>query len=215
MVDHEYYYSFEQARIDIFEFIEVTTDSKHNQPIADNLLGRNFHENRLGKKWVSDITYIRVSDKWAYLTTMIDLADRKVIGWSLSEDMTTENTVLKAWVNARNNRDIEEGFLLHSDRGVQYSILLFTSILSENPTSKQSMSRKGDCWDNAVAESFFKSIKYEYLYRFNFQSIEHLNKEVTKYIYWNNNKRLHSALGYKTPAEKENELKFMNLERVA
>ncbi|KXX72540.1 hypothetical protein [Flammeovirga sp. SJP92] len=80
----------------------ITTDSKHNQPIANNLLDRKFLENRLGKKW-------------AYLTTMIDLADRKIIGWSLSEDMITENTVLKAWVNARNNRGIEDGFLLHSD----------------------------------------------------------------------------------------------------
>lgn len=99
----------------------VTTDSKHAFPIANNKLNRDFTSLKLGQKWVSDITYIRVNDDWNYLTTIIDLADRKVVGWALSEDMTTENTIMKAWISARENRTISKGFIFHSDRGVQYA----------------------------------------------------------------------------------------------
>ena len=98
----------------------VTTDSNQSNPIAENVLDRDFSTDELGKKWGSDITYIKVKSNWMYLTTMIDLADRKVVGWSLSDDMTVGNTVLKAWYSAIKNRDIADGFLLHSDRGVQY-----------------------------------------------------------------------------------------------
>ena len=99
----------------------VTTDSKHTFPIANNELNRDFTSLKLGEKWVSDITYIRVNDSWNYLTTIIDLADRKIVGWTLSEDMTTENTIMKTWLIARRNRAIIEGFIFHSDRGVQYA----------------------------------------------------------------------------------------------
>ena len=99
----------------------VTTNSKHSFPIAKNELNRDFSSLKLGEKWVSDITYIRVNDQWNYLTTIIDLADRKIVGWSLSEDMTTENTIMKAWIDARRNRNIINGFIFHSDRGVQYA----------------------------------------------------------------------------------------------
>ncbi|WP_394669230.1 IS3 family transposase [Halosquirtibacter xylanolyticus] len=142
---------------------KATTDSRHDYPVAPNLLNREFRVEKLGSKWVSDITYIKVLNRWAYLTTVIDLADRQVIGWALSEDMTTENTVLKAWTNARNNRDIQKGFIFHSDRGSQYASNLFRNIFIKHCDAKQSMSRKGNCWDNAVAESFFKTIKYECL----------------------------------------------------
>ena len=99
----------------------VTTDSKHAFSIANNELNREFSSLALGEKWVSDITYIRVNDDWHYLTTIIDLADRRIVGWSLSEDMTTEKTVMKAWIAARRNRNIINGFIFHSDRGVQYA----------------------------------------------------------------------------------------------
>jgi len=99
----------------------VTTDSDHNNPIATNSLNREFDALEIGKKWVSDITYIRVGDHWNYLTTIIDLADRKVVSWVLSTDMTTGNTIYKAWIKARNTRNIKEGFIFHSDRGVQYT----------------------------------------------------------------------------------------------
>jgi putative transposase len=134
----------------------ITTDSKHSFPIAQNVLDRSFESLEIGKKWVSDITYIRVNDCWNYLTTIIDLADRKVVGWSLSDDMTAKNTILKAWLSARASRDIQQGIIFHSDRGVQYASTKMTNLFSFNRKIIQSMSRKGNCWDNAVAESFFK-----------------------------------------------------------
>ncbi len=181
----------------------VTTDSKHSFPIVNNELDRNFTSLNLGTKWVSDITYIRVNDDWNYLTTIIDLADRKVVGWALSEDMTTENTVMKAWITARKNRMINDGFIFHSDRGVQYASNKMTNLFYFNRKITQSMSRKGNCWDNAVAESFFKTIKHEWLYRFKFTSYEQLFNSINDYINWYNTKRLHSTLGYKTPLEME------------
>ena len=116
----------------------VTTDSKHTFPVAKNELNREFSSLKLGQKWVSDITYIRVNDDWNYLTTIIDLADRKVIGWALSEDMTTENTIMKAWITARRNRTIIEGFIFHSDRGVQYASNKMTNLFSYNIKITQS-----------------------------------------------------------------------------
>jgi transposase InsO family protein len=188
----------------------VTTDSKHNYKTASNLLDRNFTETQLGKKWVSDITYLKVGKDWAYLTTMIDLADRKVVGWSLSTDMTVENTVLKAWNQARNQRDITLGFMLHSDRGIQYACHKTGRLFENNIKAVQSMSRKGNCWDNAVAESFFKTIKYEWIYRNKYYTYEQAYLSIWKYINWYNNHRLHSALDYKTPAQMEHYLKNIN-----
>ena len=189
----------------------ITTDSKHSFPIANNVLDRAFSSLKLGEKWISDITYIHVNDHWNYLTTIIGLADRKVVGWTLSEDMTTENTVMKAWLSARKNRAISERFIFHSDRGVQYASNKMTSLFSFNRKITQSMSRKGNCWDNAVAESFFKTIKHEWLYRFKFTSFEQLSDSIEDYINWYNNKRLHASLGYLSPLEMEVKLiGFMN-----
>ena len=185
----------------------VTTDSKHAFPIASNELNRDFTSLKLGEKWVSDITYIRVNDDWNYLTTIIDLADRKIVGWALSEDMTTENTIMKAWISARENRTISEGFIFHSDRGVQYASNKMCCLFSFNRKITQSMSRKGNCWDNAVAESFFKTIKHEWLYRFKFTSFNQLVDSVSDYINWYNTDRLHSTLGYLTPLEMEGKLR--------
>ena len=95
----------------------ATTDSKHAHPVCENLLDRRFEVGKLGKVWVSDITYIRCNYSWLYLTSVIDLADRKVVGWSLSGDMTAKNTVYRAWLNARGNRDIVPGFMFHRSAG--------------------------------------------------------------------------------------------------
>ena len=181
----------------------VTTDSRHAFPIAKNELDRNFTSLELGKKWVSDITYIRVGDHWNYLTTIMDLADRKIVGWALSDDMTTKNTIMKAWCSARKNRKIDVGFIFHSDRGLQYASKKMTNLFSFNRKITQSMSRKGNCWDNAVAESFFKTIKHEWLYRFRFNSFSQLYESIEDYINWYNTKRLHASLGYLTPLEME------------
>jgi len=185
----------------------ITTDANHQYLIAKNELNRAFHTLKLGEKWVSDITYIRVNDHWSYLTTIIDLADRKVVGWSLSEDMTTQNTVMKAWIDARKTRNISNGFIFHSDRGVQYASNKMTNLFNFNMKTTQSMSRKGNCWDNAVAESFFKTIKYEWLYRFKFTSYNQLFESIEDYINWYNTERLHSSLGYLSPLEMEMNLR--------
>ena len=116
----------------------ITTDSNHGFPIASNELNRASGSLQLGEKWVSDITYIRVNDDWHYLTTIIDLADRIIVGWSLSEDMTTENTVMKVWITARRNRNIVKGFIFHSDRSVQYASNKICSLFSFNRKITQS-----------------------------------------------------------------------------
>ena len=188
----------------------ITTDSNHAFPIAENVLNRNFTSNILGEKWVSDITYIRVNDDWNYLTTIIDLADRKVVGWTLSEDMTVENTVYQTWLLARKNRAISSNHIFHSDRGVQYASNKIKTLLGKNINISQSMSRKGNCWDNAVAESFFKTIKYECINRYKFTSYRSLFNCITQYMDWYNTKRLHSSLGYLTPLEKEIKLREFN-----
>ena len=185
----------------------ATTDSDDDNPIAENVLNRGFRVYELGKVWVSDITYIRVNTDCVYLTTVFDLADRKVIGLSLSNDMTAKNTMIKAWNRARVNRPITKGLIFHSNRGVQYTCNSFRDILTYNQPVTQSMSRKGNYWDNAVAESFFKTIKYERLNRYNFKSIQEVKKVVFEYIeHWYNRMRLHSSLGYKTHTAKGNRI---------
>jgi putative transposase len=123
----------------------ITTDSNYPYLIAKNELNREFTSLKLGEKWVSHITYIRVNDDWNYLTTIIDLADRKVVGHSLSENMTTQNTVMKARINALSTKCINEGFNFHSDRGVQYASNKMSNICNFNLKITQSMSRKGNC----------------------------------------------------------------------
>lgn len=196
----------------------ITTDSDHSFNIADNKLNRDFKSLALGEKWVSDITYIRVNDDWNYLTTIIDLADRKVVGWSLSEDLTAQNTVIKSWLHARSNRSLSANFIFHSDRGIQYACKQTTNLLGLNKKVTQSMSRKGNCWDNAVAESFFKTIKNEWLYRFKFTSYNQLYNSIEEYINWYNTKRIHSSIGYLSPLEMEiklRKLKKKNNNKVA
>ena len=139
----------------------VTTDSKHDYPVAPNILNRNFKVNRKNEVWVSDITYVRTKSGWLYLTVIIDLFDRKVIGWSMSKGLRAAETIIPAWRMAVKNRPITQKLIFHSDRGVQYACETFTNILKSKELVVRSMSRKGNCWDNAVAESFFKSIKIE------------------------------------------------------
>ena len=179
----------------------VTTDSDHDFKVPDNLLNRAFKVETLNSTWVSDITYIRVANYWMYLTVIIDLADRMVVGWSLSRDMTAINTVIAAFKSAVANRGLTKNheLIFHSDRGVQYACNDFIKILrSYNCT--QSMSRKGNCWDNAVAESFFKTLKVECLNKYIFGNQDILKKVVFRYIEgWYNTLRIHSTLGGISP----------------
>ena len=178
---------------------KATTQSNHSYSIAPNLLSRQFTVDQPATAWVSDITYIRVAGIWAYLTVIIDLADRAVVGWSLSTDMTTENTVMRAFRNACSNRPSLDGMIFHSDRGVQYACNEFKEIL-KSKNIRQSMSAKGDCWDNAVAESFFKTIKVEELYNYSFSSFSEARSVIFNYIDgWYNTVRIHSSLDGKSP----------------
>jgi transposase InsO family protein len=139
-----------------------TTDSRHGLPVCGNILNREFHAEGAGQKWVSDITYLRTVEGWVFLTVVLDLYDRKVIGWALSGDMERVHTTIPAVEMAFANRKAQEGLIFHSDRGVQYCAKTFRGRLEELcPTVRQSMSRKGNCWDNACAESFFKTLKRE------------------------------------------------------
>ena len=140
---------------------KVTTNSNHNYLIVENVLNRAFSLKAPSKVWVSDITYIQTKEGFVYLTTIMDLYDRKIIGWSLSDGMNTEETTLSAWKMADKTRNIEDGLIFHSDRGVQYASKKFVNVLDSYKKITHSMSQKGNCWDNAVAESFFKSLKTE------------------------------------------------------
>lgn len=173
---------------------KVTTDSKHKEPVFENLLNRNFNPSSASQAWVSDITYIPATEGFLYLTTVIDLFDRKVIGWSISEGMSAEETSIAALKMAVKNRKPNSNMIFHSDRGVQYASHKFRNyVVSYN--IRQSMSRKGNCWDNAVAESFFKSLKTEMVYGFKRLSKDGMRVALFQYIeIWYNRKRRHSFL---------------------
>lgn len=180
-----------------------TTDSAHDYPVAKNLLNREFTADKPGQKWVSDITYISTGEGWLYLTTVLDLADRKVVGWALSDSLKAADTSLAAWRMALKNRGIDGKLLFHSDRGVQYACTEFRNQLKGLPIV-QSMSRKGNCWDNAVAESFFKTFKSELVNHVDFQTRAAARLATFEYIEgWYNRRRKHSSLNYQTPIQQE------------
>jgi transposase InsO family protein len=177
-----------------------TTDTNHNYKPAENILNREFRAAYPGEKWVSDITYLRTSCGWLYLTVIIDLWDRKVIGWSIAEDLTAKQVCL-AFAMAVGNRHPLKELIFHSDRGVQYCSEEFrTSLYQLCPSARQSMSRKGNCWDNACAESFFKTLKSEMEILGRRYTKKEIKTAVFEYIeiYYNRCRR-HSALGYAIP----------------
>ncbi|MCK8826569.1 IS3 family transposase [Natroniella acetigena] len=188
----------------------VTTDSNHNLPIKENLLERKFDVTEKNKVWVSDITYISTKEGWLYLAVMIDLYSRKIVGWSMQKRMT-KNLVIYALNMAIKRRNPEKGLIVHSDQGSQYASHAFQKLLWQNKF-KSSMSRKGNCWDNAVAESFFGTLKTELVYHNKYQTRSQAKQDIFKYIeiFYNRN-RLHSTLDYKSPEEYENERKMSKL----
>jgi len=190
---------------------KVTTNSNHDYPIMENLLDRNFITAEKAHVWVSDITYVRTRKGWMYLTVIIDLFDRKVIGWSMSKDMTAANTTIRAWKMAVKNRPLTGKLIFHSDRGIQYACLAFANLLKSYKLVSRSMSRKGDCWDNAVAESFFKTLKVELVYQTTFENQEIAAMAIFEWIeIWYNKNRRHAALGDLTINEFEESMKIKN-----
>ena len=172
------------------------TESKTH--VADNVLRRKFDAEEPNLKWVSDITYIKVGRSWLYLAVVMDLFSRKVIGWSLADHMR-EQLVIDAFEMAVSGREVKANTLIHSDRGVQYRGHEYQSALEENGI-QCSMSRKGNCWDNAAMEAFFGRLKVELIYAENFTSVEQAKESIFEYIeMFYNRKRRHSAIGYTNP----------------
>jgi len=178
-----------------------TTDSKHGFEVNENILDRQFRAEKPGEKWVSDITYLSTEEGWVYLTVVLDLYDRKVLGWALSADMESVHTSIAALEMAVRNRRPQEGLIFHSDRGVQYCARGFRAVLQSHcPSVRQSMSRKGNCWDNACAESFFRTLKGEVETLEGKHSAAEVRQAVFFYIEaYYNRVRLHSALDYVAP----------------
>ena len=177
---------------------KVTTDSKHNQPVAPNLLEQDFTASAPNQKWVGDITYLFTSEGWLYLAVIIDLYSRSVVGWSMSNRMTA-TLVCDALKMALFRRGFPEGIIVHSDRGSQYCSNDYRDLIKKHRLT-QSMSRKGNCWDNACAESFFHSLKVEALQDEPIMDREHMRRAVFEYIEVDYNKtRRHSAIGYLSP----------------
>ena len=180
----------------------VTTDSKHNFPVAENLLDRQFISAGPNEVWVSDITYIWTLEGWLYLAAVIDLHSRMVVGWSMSERID-RNLVLDALSMAVGRRALRPGLMHHSDRGSQYASNDYQAALRRNKMLC-SMSRKGDCWDNAVAESFFSTLKTERVHHRLYRDRAEARRDIFEYIeVFYNRVRLHSTLGYLSPVEFE------------
>ena len=181
---------------------KVTTNSNHKQPVFDNVLSRNFTASAPDQAYVSDITYIWTQEGWLYLTVFIDLFSRRVVGWSMSSRMKAK-IVTDALRMAMWRRRPEAGLIVHSDRGSQYASRAYRRLLDANGFVG-SMSRKGDCWDNAVAESFFASLKKERVQWRSYQTRGEAQQDILDYIVmFYNSRRLHSTLGYSSPHDFE------------
>lgn len=191
-----------------------TTDSNHNLPIAPNILDRDFYASNKDEKYVGDITYISTGEGWLYLATVIDLYSRKVVGWSMDDTMKV-SLVNNALNMALRHRTPKKGLIWHTDRGSQYASYSHKDLL-EKYNITQSMSRKGNCWDNAVAESFFKSLKNELVYQTVFYTKKQAKQEIFKYIeLFYNRVRSHSYLNGLSPVEFEEKIEMLQVETAA
>ena len=177
---------------------KVTTDSNHTLAVAPNLLAQNFTATKVNQKWVGDITYLYTSEGWLYLAVIIDLYSRAVIGWSMNSRMTAD-LVCDALKMAMFRRGFPKGVIVHSDQGSQYCSKAYRALMTKYE-HKQSMSRKGNCWDNACAESFFHSLKVEAIQYEPLKDRESMRQSVFEYIEVDYNRtRRHSANGYLSP----------------
>ena len=180
----------------------VTTDSNHGHAISENILDRNFEASRPNEKWVTDITYVWTSEGWLYLATVMDLYSRRIIGWSTADHMRTDLCLDAIRMAIRQRTDIK-GLVHHSDRGVQYASDRYRAVLNAQ-NIECSMSRRANCWDNAVAESFFGTLKNELIYRRPWLNRESARNAISEYIeVFYNRIRRHSTIGNISPAQFE------------
>ena len=176
----------------------ITTDSTHTYPVSPNLLERNFTVFEPNQVWVSDITYVATREGWLYLCIILDLYSRMVVGWSMSESLKSTIS-LDALYMAYMRRRPSEPVIVHSDRGIQYASTAFRERLAKYGMLS-SMSKKGDCWDNACAESFFSTLRTERIYHRIYQTREEARKDIFEYIeLFYNVRRKHSTIGYISP----------------
>jgi transposase InsO family protein len=187
-------------RAKVSKRFKVTTESKHNEKVDENLLNREFQVSQPNRVWVGDITYLKTVEGWLYLAVVIDLFSRRVVGWKLSS-RSDQKLTLDA-LNVALQRQPERGFIFHSDRGVQYAAKAYRKRV-EAFGGLQSMSRKGDCWDNAVAESFFATLKRESQTGEVVKTKRETTLEVLDYLRWYNAERLHLSNHYFSPNQYE------------
>lgn len=179
---------------------KATTNSNHNLPVAENLLNREFTADKPNKKWLSDITYVATDEGWLYLAGVLDLCGRAIVGFAMAEHMR-KSLVIDALNQAIGRTGAKEGLLVHSDRGVQYASKEYQAVLQKNKFIC-SMSRKGNCYDNAPMESFWGKLKQEWLYGTRFKTRAEAKAAIFEYIeIFYNRQRLHSRNGYRTPME--------------
>ena len=177
---------------------KATTHSRHNLPVAENLLGQKFIAEGPNRVWASDITYIPTLEGWLYLVVILDVFSRRVVGWAMSDRLTAE-FVIRALCQAIGRRRPSSGSILHSDRGVQYACADFQEVLNQYGFI-QSMSRKGNCYDNALVESFFHTLKTEQVYLNRYTTRAEARQSIFEYIeMFYNRVRRHSTLGYRSP----------------
>ena len=182
----------------------TTTDSRHDLPIAPNLLNRNFTPAAPNQAWAGDVTYIRTEEGWLFLAVVIDLFSRRVVGWSMKPDIRRDlviDALHMAWLGRGPNR--ETGLIFHSDRGSQYASHEFRAVLEEHGI-RASMSRKGNCWDNACSETLFGSLKVERLHGQRFETMRQAKDETIAWLLWYNRTPMHSTLNYVSSAQYEN-----------
>jgi putative transposase len=180
----------------------VTTDSNHRQPVAANILARRFDGWPINRAWVADITYLSTLEGWLYLAVVMDLASRRIVGWSMSDRLHAD-LVCQALTAAYWRRKPAPGLIMHSDRGSQYASDHYRKLIADF-RMLQSMSRTANCWDNAPMESFFKTLKVERIYELRYETRAQARLDIVDWIEgFYNQRRLHSSIGYETPAHVE------------
>ena len=184
---------------------KVTTKRNHKDEVADNLLNQNFNPVAPNQVWAGDITYLKTGEGWMYLAVVMDLYSRRIVGWYISKRMTTD-LICKAMIMAYNLRQPPIGLVFHSDRGSQYTSRRYRKLLSDYGI-RASMGDVGACWDNAVVERFFGSLKHDWIFKISQPTREHMKQDVAAYMRYYNLERLHTANGDQSPINYENSLK--------
>ena len=184
---------------------KITTKRKHGDSVADSLLNQNFNPTAPNQVWAGDVTYLKTGEGWMYLAIVMDLYSRRIVGWHIDKRMTTD-LVSRAMIKAYNHRQPPKGLIFHSDRGSQYTSKQYRKLLAGFGI-RASMGDVGACWDNAVVERFFGSLKHDWIFKIAQPTREHMKKDVAAYMRYYNLERLHTANGDLSPINYENSLK--------